>query len=54
MQTYTYTARETATGKKIKADIEAESERGAAKLLQERGITPIEITDKRRNKVAAG
>jgi type IV pilus assembly protein PilC len=42
MQTYTYTAREVATGKSI----EAESERGAAKLLQERGITPIEITDK--------
>jgi type IV pilus assembly protein PilC len=46
MQTYTYTAREAATGKRIKAEIEAESEKGAAKLLQERGITPIEITDK--------
>jgi len=46
MQTYTYTAREASSGKRIKSEIEAESEKGAAKLLQERGITPIEITDK--------
>jgi type IV pilus assembly protein PilC len=44
--TYTYTARESATGKKVKDEIAAESERGAAKLLQERGLTPIEIVDK--------
>jgi type IV pilus assembly protein PilC len=46
MQTYVYTAREVATGKKVKAEIEAESENGAAKMLQERGITPIDIVDK--------
>lgn len=46
MLTYTYTAKETATGKKVTDEIEAESEHGAAKLLQERGLTPIEITDK--------
>jgi type IV pilus assembly protein PilC len=46
MQTYVYTAREASSGKKIKAEIEAESEQGAAKLLQERGVMPIEITDK--------
>jgi type IV pilus assembly protein PilC len=46
MQTYTYTAREAATGKKVKSEIEAESETGAAKLLQERGITAIDIKDK--------
>jgi type IV pilus assembly protein PilC len=46
MQTYVYTAREAATGKRVKAEIEAESEKGAAKLLQDRGITPIDIKDK--------
>jgi type IV pilus assembly protein PilC len=46
MQTYVYTARDRASGKKVKAEIEADSENGAAKLLQERGINPIEITDK--------
>jgi type IV pilus assembly protein PilC len=46
MQTYVYTAREVSTGKKVKAEIEADSERGAAKLLQERGVTPIDIKDK--------
>lgn len=46
MLTYEYTAREAATGKKVKAEVEAESRKGAAKLLQERGLTPIEIVDK--------
>jgi type IV pilus assembly protein PilC len=45
MQTYIYTARESGTGKKIKAQIEAESKQGAAKLLQSRGLTPIDIVD---------
>jgi type IV pilus assembly protein PilC len=45
MLTFAYTARESATGKKVTSHIEAESERGAAKLLQERGLTPIEIVD---------
>jgi type IV pilus assembly protein PilC len=46
MLTYTYTAHEEATNKRIKGDIEAESEKGAAKLLQERGLTPVEIVNK--------
>lgn len=45
MLTYTYTALETATGKKVKDQIDAESEKGAARLLQDRGLTPIEIVD---------
>jgi type IV pilus assembly protein PilC len=49
MQTYVYTARE-ASGKKIKSEIEADSESGAAKLLQERGVTPIDIIDKTKNR----
>jgi type IV pilus assembly protein PilC len=48
MQTYAYTARE-ASGKKVKSEIEAESESGAAKMLQERGITPIDIVDKEKS-----
>jgi type IV pilus assembly protein PilC len=49
MLTYSYTALESATGKKVKDHIDAESERGAAKLLQERGLTPIDIVDQSKN-----
>jgi type IV pilus assembly protein PilC len=45
MLTYSYTARESATGRKVKSTIEADSEQGAAKILQGRGLTPIEIVD---------
>ncbi|MBA3757875.1 type II secretion system F family protein [Candidatus Saccharibacteria bacterium] len=44
MLTYTYTARESSTGKKIKAELQAESEKAAAKLLKERGLQALEIT----------
>ncbi len=44
MLTYTYTARNQKTGQKIKAEIEAENERAAGKLLIERGFTPLEIS----------
>jgi type IV pilus assembly protein PilC len=43
MLTYTYTARNIQTGQKIKADIEAENEKSAAKILVERGYAPLEI-----------
>lgn len=43
MLTYSYTARDTKTGQKVKADIEAENERTAGKLLIERGFIPLEI-----------
>lgn len=43
MLLYHYTARDPATGQKIKATIEAETEAGAAKLLQLQGLAPIEI-----------
>lgn len=46
MLTYTYTALNPASGQKIRADIEAESERAAAKLLIERGLAPLDITVK--------
>lgn len=43
MLTYKYTARETATGKKIAAEVQADSEQAAAKLIQEQGLSPIDI-----------
>lgn len=43
MLTYTYTARNIQTGQRIKADIEAENEKSAAKILVERGFAPLEI-----------
>lgn len=43
MLTYEYTARESTTGKRVSAEIEAESERTVARLLMERGLTPLDI-----------
>ncbi len=45
MITYSYTALDSKTGNKVSDKIEADSQRGAARLLQERGLTPIEVTD---------
>jgi len=44
--TFTYTALNPVTNQKIKADIEAENEKSAAKLLIERGLAPLDITVK--------
>jgi type IV pilus assembly protein PilC len=43
MLTYVYTAREGTTGKRIQAEIEAQDERAAAKILMERGLSPLDI-----------
>jgi len=43
MLLYTYEARDPATGKKIKAQVQAESEAAAAKLLRDKGLAPISI-----------
>ncbi|MGH7234274.1 MAG: type II secretion system F family protein [Candidatus Saccharimonadales bacterium] len=43
MLTYTYEARNTATGQKIKAEVQADNEQTAAKLLKEQGLTPLSI-----------
>lgn len=43
MLTYTYTALNPVDGQKINAEIEAENEKSAAKLLIERGLSPLEI-----------
>ena len=46
MQTFVYTARDLKTGKKVTAEIEAENDRTAARLLNERGLAPLEIKPK--------
>lgn len=43
MLSFTYTARNLKTGEKITAEVDAESEGAAAKLLTERGLAPLEI-----------
>jgi type IV pilus assembly protein PilC len=44
MLTFTYVARDPATGQKIKADIQADNEGAAAKLIQAQGLAPLDIT----------
>ncbi|MBM3210097.1 type II secretion system F family protein [Candidatus Saccharibacteria bacterium] len=43
MKKFTYEARDSATNKIIKSDIQAESEHSAAKLLNEQGYIPLKI-----------
>lgn len=44
MLTYNYHARNTATGQKVKAQVQADNEQAAAGLIHEQGLTPISIT----------
>lgn len=46
MQTFVYKARDLKTGKKTTAEIEADNEKGAARILSERGLAPLEIKAK--------
>ncbi|MBX4199439.1 type II secretion system F family protein [Candidatus Saccharibacteria bacterium] len=46
MLTFTYEALNPNTNQKVKAEIEAENEKSAAKLLIERGLAPLDITVK--------
>ena len=43
MLTYTYEARNATTGEKIKAQVQADSEQAAAKLIKEQGLSPTSI-----------
>jgi type IV pilus assembly protein PilC len=43
MLTFQYTARDPATGEKITATLEADSEQSAAQLIHKEGLSPIEI-----------
>lgn len=40
---YNYEARNTSTGEKIKAQVQADSEQAAAKLIREQGLAPLSI-----------
>jgi type IV pilus assembly protein PilC len=50
MLTYKYTARDAASGAKVSATVEAESEQSAAKLIKSQGLTPIDIELANANK----
>jgi type IV pilus assembly protein PilC len=43
MLTYKFTARDPATGNKINSEVQAESEKAAAKQISQKGYTPIDI-----------
>lgn len=43
MLTYQYTAKDSATGRHIKAEVQADSESSAAKLIRGEGLVPLEI-----------
>lgn len=43
MLTFSYVARDPATGQKVKAEVQADNEASAAKLIQGEGLAPIEI-----------
>lgn len=44
MLSYKYTARDPATGQKIKSTLQADSEQSASKLIRQQGLAPVEIT----------
>lgn len=44
MLVFSYTARDPKTGQKVKAEVQADSEQAAAKLLSSQGLSPLEIT----------
>lgn len=43
MLTYRYIARDSKTGEKVKAEVQADSEQAAAKLIRESGLSPLEV-----------
>lgn len=43
MLTYKYEARDTATGQKVKSEIQADNEQAAAKLILQQGLTPVHV-----------
>ncbi len=43
MLTYQYTARDPSTGKKVTANVQADNEAAASKLIQKEGLAPIEV-----------
>jgi type IV pilus assembly protein PilC len=52
MLTFKYTARDPASGEKVKSEVQAENEQAAAQLITKEGLSPIEI--KLENKQSKG
>jgi type IV pilus assembly protein PilC len=46
MATFSYTARDTRTGERVKAEIEADSQKAVTKNLMEKGLMPLDISQK--------
>lgn len=44
MLTYKYVARDPATGQKVKAEVQADNEQAAARLIRQEGLSPLEVT----------
>jgi type IV pilus assembly protein PilC len=51
MVTYNYTAKNTSTGETVKAEVQAESEQAAAKLLMSQNLFPISIVNNENSKL---
>ncbi|HVI60764.1 MAG TPA: type II secretion system F family protein, partial [Candidatus Saccharimonadales bacterium] len=43
MLTFTYEAKNAKTGEKVKAQVQADNEQAASKLIREQGLTPLSI-----------
>lgn len=54
MLTYKYVAKDTASGQTIKAEVQAENEQVAAKLIKAQGYTPVEISLSKDSKGPGG
>lgn len=44
MLTFEYTARDPASGQKVKSEVQAEDEKSAARLIRQQGLAPIDIS----------
>lgn len=50
MLTFNYQAKNSKTGQKVKAQVQADNEQAAAKLIREQGLTPLDIKLEKSNK----
>ena len=51
MKTFTYTARDNATGSVVNSIIQADSERSAASILLSQELSPLSITEQNRGSI---
>lgn len=50
MLTFNYQAKDSKTGQKVKAQVQADDEQSAAKLIREQGLTPLDIKLEKSNR----